>query len=152
MVGSIARNTRVASVLAAALALAPGAARAQVTDRLAVHVEGVVGTLLGSPDRDLYGLGVGFGARPAVRVVGPLWAHLHAGYGRWAGGAAGNGATSMWSFGAGLTVAPLVSLTAGRPFVQVEGGYGLTGANADGRGDKPPCSWRVGICEPPIIA
>ncbi|MEZ4391479.1 MAG: thrombospondin type 3 repeat-containing protein [Polyangiales bacterium] len=127
------RRTALLALLSGASLLAPTPARAQLTQRLAVHVEGGVSALLSSPESDAYGLGFGLGVRPSVRLVGPLWVHLTAAYARWAEGAQANGPAALWTVGAGLTVAPVVSPGAGRVLIQAEGGYGLTGANAEGR-------------------
>lgn len=121
-----------AALLTAALTCS-SAARAQVVDRLALGVEGVVGALLSGDHRDAYGVGLGFGVRPAVRLAGPLWLHAQASYGRWAEGGAMAGPATLWAFGAGLTVAPMLSPRAGRLLAQIEAGYGLTGQAAEGR-------------------
>ncbi|MFO0625355.1 MAG: OmpA family protein [Polyangiales bacterium] len=118
------------ALVTAALTRAPQA-RAQATERLALHAEGGLAVLLSSPYSDAHGLGFSAAARPAVRLVGPLWLHLTGAYARWSEGA--NGPATLWTLGGGLTVAPVVSPRAGRLFVQAEAGYGLTGAAAEGR-------------------
>lgn len=113
--------------------LAPAAARAQVVERLGLHVDGGISALLSSPESDLYALGFAFGVRPSVRLVGPLWAHLNGSYARWGEGASPNGPAALWTLGGGLTVAPVISPRAGRLLVQAEGGLGLTGASVSSR-------------------
>jgi outer membrane protein OmpA-like peptidoglycan-associated protein len=129
--GRLRRIRITLSALVIAALSGPRAARAQATERLAVHVEGGLAALLSSPYSDAHGLGFNVAARPAVRLVGPLWLHLTGAYARWSEGA--NGPATLWTLGGGLTVAPVVSPRAGRLVVQAEAGYGLTGAAAEGR-------------------
>ncbi len=129
--GRVRRLHITLSALVLAALARPLGARAQATERLALHVEGGLAALLSSPYSDAHGLGFSVAARPAVRLVGPLWLHLTGAYARWSEGA--NGPATLWTLGGGLTVAPVVSPRAGRLFVQGEAGFGLTGAAAEGR-------------------
>ncbi len=63
---------RCRGALLAALLCAPVTARAQFTERLSLGLEGGAGTHLLSPQSSEYGFGYSFGARLALRVVGPV--------------------------------------------------------------------------------
>ncbi len=123
----------VVAAAAGAAMLVPGAAHAQFAERLYLHAEGGVGTFLGKPQSDTFGLGFNVAGRLGVRIVGPVGVHVFGGYWNWSASQSGGSSGTVTGFGGGLRIAPELSRSLGRIFLDLEAGDAITGAQSANR-------------------
>jgi outer membrane protein OmpA-like peptidoglycan-associated protein len=126
------RGAIVAGVIALAQVVAPCTARAQAAERLSVGLEGGIGTLLSEAQSNDYGFGFHGSVRFGVRLGGPVGVHAFGGFWTWTSSRDQLESGSLTAFGGGLRIAPEVSPRVGGPLIELEAGYGLSGADAVG--------------------